>query len=244
MVYLNLDTPSGVGVTTNNNSLNNKHEALIMQNQNSSFNTLNAVNTYCKPYPKFQGLKDFSLSLRGELDEKLKKIIKYYKAREHLNDIEIIEIVIQHGLVRCYKMSYLFVKYHLFKISEIDRDVDIYDDVIYIVEEKEDLINSDIIKYEKFWIKNEYHNPFHEKRFNVTGTYIKDIVSLSLTICGILLEQVEDCMSVFHQEYNYSPEKSLEHMLQVGINNAFELVGKGCSTAELIENNIFELDYE
>ncbi|MEN9896541.1 MAG: hypothetical protein RLZZ66_190 [Pseudomonadota bacterium] len=242
MVYLNLDTPSGV--TTNNNSLNNNHEALIMQNQNHDFNTLNAVNTYCKSYPKTNELKEFNLSLRGELDEKLKEIIKYYQAREHLNDIEIIEIVIRHGLIRCYRMNYLLVKHHLFKISEIDRDVDIYDDAIFIVEEKEDLINTDIIKYEKFWIKNEYHNPFKEKQFNVKEPEIEDLLSLSLTISGILLQEVEDCMSVFHQEYNYSPEKSLEHMLQVGINNAFKLVGKGCSTAELIENDIFAYDNE
>lgn len=215
----------------------NNQEALIMQNQNA---LNNVVNSYCKAYSKSE-LSEFHLVLRGELDEKLKELIEYYKERENLNDIEIIEIVISHGLVRCYRMSYLLVKQYLFKISEVDRDVDIYEDMICIVEEKEDLISDAFIKYENFWIK-ESLDRYKQKQFNVTKTEIDDIVSISLTISGRLLRDVEDCLNVFHQEYNYSSEKTLAHMIRVGINHAHALLRECCSTSELIENDIFAYD--
>ena len=46
------------------NFLNNL-EALNMQNQNSSFDTLNEMSIYHKFHPKIDEIKEFKLSIRG-----------------------------------------------------------------------------------------------------------------------------------------------------------------------------------
>jgi hypothetical protein len=213
----------------------NNMEALNMQNS--------GFDTYHKPYTKNDEIKEFSLSIGGVLNEKMKEIIQYYKAHEHLNDIEIVETVIRFGLIRSYKMSYLVVKSYLFKISELDRDVDMYSDAIVIVDDKKHLMNASDIKYQNFWIKTEYPDELKEQQFQVSEPVLEDIDSISLKISGLLLSNVEDCMSVFQEEYNYSQKTTLELMIRVGINQVYELLCECCNIDELNHNDIFAYDH-
>jgi hypothetical protein len=160
-----------------------------------------------------------------------------------LNDIEIVETVIRFGLIRSYKMSYLVVKSYLFKISELDRDVDMYSDAIVIVDDKKHLMNASDIKYQNFWIKTEYPDELKEQQFQVSEPVLEDIDSISLKISGLLLSNVEDCMSVFQEEYNYSQKTTLELMIRVGINQVYELLCECCNIDELNHNDIFAYDH-
>jgi hypothetical protein len=231
-------------VNTNFNSLNNNQEALNMQNQNSSFDTLNEVSTYHKFHPKLDEIKEFKLSVDGELNEKLREIVRCYSIIEHLDSTEVAEVVMRFGLMRCYKMSSLLVKSYLFKISELDRDVDMYKDSVIVAEDKEYLIEAGDIKYQNFWSKNEFADLLEEKQFIVTEFSAEEIVSMSLKVSGDLLIYLEDCINVFQREYGYSQQKTLEQIVVVGINQVYKLLNLYMSVAELNENNDFIYDIE
>jgi hypothetical protein len=220
--------------------------ALSMKNENSNINHLNAVSsTYYKKYTTDDEIREFKLIMHGDLDEKLKEIIEYYKKSENLSDNEIVNVVLRFGLVRCYKMNYISVKSYLFKIAELERFVDIYSDMIDIIDDKKHLINQSKLNiHENFWIKTEIFDVNREKIFNVSMPDIEDFSLVSLKIAGELLEYVEDSLSVYRQKFGWNTEQSIERMVRVGINRVYDTLIECCNTDELNENNIFSYDHE
>ena len=209
---------------------------------NSNVNVVNGV--YRKEYTHGDEIREFELIVHGELDEKLKEIIEYYKESENLSEIDIVEIVLIFAIVRCYKFNYISVKSYLFKHSELFRDIDIYSDLIDVVEDKKHLINVDDIKYKDFWIKTECINSEKERKLKVFSSRIDGILSISLNVVGQLLEHTEDCMSVYNQDFGWNTEESLERMVRVGINRVHDLLIECCDIDELLENDIFAYDHE
>jgi hypothetical protein len=248
---LTIENGNALDVNEVNNSFSaceehaNKIGVLTMKNENSNANNLNATrSTYCKKYTIDDEIREFELIVHGELDEKLKEIIEYYKESENLSEVDIVEIVLIFAIVRCYKFNYISVKSYLFKHSELFRDIDIYSDLIDVVEDKKHLINVDDIKYQNFWIKTEYVDNEKERNLKVSKSQIDGILSISLNVAGQLLEHVEDCMSVYNKDFSWNTEESLERMVRVGINRVHDTLIECCNTDELLENDIFAYDHE
>ena len=233
-----------------NNSFNaceehaKKNGALKMKNSN--INNLNSVyNIYHKSYTKSDEIREFELVFNDELDDKLKEIIAYYREEEDLSDTEIVDIVLRVGFMHCYSMNYLSIKSKLFDLCEIERCIDLYSDMIEIVNDKSHLINENEIKvFENFWIKTEIIDPLKEKKFHIANAKIAGISSISLNLAGQLLQHVEDCISVYHQKSKRSTDEILEIMIRVAINHVHKMLSECCDTDELLENNIFAYDHE
>ena len=233
-----------------NNSFNaceehaNNFGALKMKNSN--INNLNSVyNIYHKLYTKSDEIREFELVFNDELDDKLKEIIAYYREDEDLSDTEIVDIVLRVGFMHCYSMNYLSIKSKLFDLCEIERCIDLYSDMIEIVNDKSHLINENEIKvFENFWIKTEIIDALKEKKFHIANAKIDGISSISLNLAGQLLQHVEDCISVYHQKLELSAEEIIERMIRAAINYVHEKLSECCDTDELLENNIFAYDHE
>ncbi len=233
-----------------NNSFNaceehaNNFGALKMKNSN--INNLNSVyNIYHKLYTKSDEIREFELVFNDELDDKLKEIIAYYREDEDLSDTEIVDIVLRVGFMHCYSMNYLSIKSKLFDLCEIERCIDLYSDMIEIVNDKSHLINENEIKvFENFWIKTEIIDALKEKKFHIANAKIDGISSISLNLAGQLLQHVEDCISVYHQKSERSADEILEIMIRVAINHVHNKLIECCDTDELLENNIFAYDHE
>jgi hypothetical protein len=233
-----------------NNSFNaceehaNNFGALKMKNSN--INNLNSVyNIYHKLYTKSDEIREFELVFNDELDDKLKEIIAYYREDEDLSDTEIVDIVLRVGFMHCYSMNYLSIKSKLFDLCEIERCIDLYSDMIEIVNDKSHLINENEIKvFENFWIKTEIIDALKEKKFHIANAKIDGISSISLNLAGQLLQHVEDCISVYHQKSKRSTDEILEIMIRVAINHVHKMLSECCDTDELLENNIFAYDHE
>ena len=233
-----------------NNSFNaceehaNNFGALKMKNSN--INNLNSVyNIYHKLYTKSDEIREFELVFNDELDDKLKEIIAYYREDEDLSDTEIVDIVLRVGFIRCYSMNYLSIKSKLFDLCEIERCIDLYSDMIEIVNDKSHLIDENEIKvFENFWIKTEIIDALKEKKFHIANAKIDGISSISLNLAGQLLQHVEDCISVYHQKLELSAEEIIERMIRAAINYVHEKLSECCDTDELLENNIFAYDHE
>ena len=233
-----------------NNSFNaceehaNNFGALKMKNSN--INNLNSVyNIYHKSYTKSDEIREFELVFNDELDDKLKEIIAYYREDEDLSDTEIVDIVLRVGFMHCYSMNYLSIKSKLFDLCEIERCIDLYSDMIEIVNDKSHLINENEIKvFENFWIKTEIIDALKEKKFHIANAKIDGISSISLNLAGQLLQHVEDCISVYHQKSERSADEILEIMIRVAINHVHNKLIECCDTDELLENNIFAYDHE
>jgi hypothetical protein len=233
-----------------NNSFNaceehaNNFGALKMKNSN--INNLNSVyNIYHKSYTKSDEIREFELVFNDELDDKLKEIIAYYREDEDLSDTEIVDIVLRVGFMHCYSMNYLSIKSKLFDLCEIERCIDLYSDMIEIVNDKSHLIDENEIKvFENFWIKTEIIDPLKEKKFYIANAKIAGISSISLNLAGQLLQHVEDCISVYHQKSKRSTDEILEIMIRVAINHVHKMLSECCDTDELLENNIFAYDHE
>jgi hypothetical protein len=233
-----------------NNSFNaceehaNNFGALKMKNSN--INNLNSVyNIYHKLYTKSDEIREFELVFNDELDDKLKEIIAYYREDEDLSDTEIVDIVLRVGFMHCYSMNYLSIKSKLFDLCEIERCIDLYSDMIEIVNDKSHLINENEIKvFENFWIKTEIIDALKEKKFHIANAKIDGISSISLNLAGQLLQHVEDCISVYHQKSERSADEILEIMIRVAINHVHKMLSECCDTDELLENNIFAYDHE
>ena len=233
-----------------NNSFNaceehaNNFGALKMKNSN--INNLNSVyNIYHKSYTKSDEIREFELVFNDELDDKLKEIIAYYREDEDLSDTEIVDIVLRVGFMHCYSMNYLSIKSKLFDLCEIERCIDLYSDMIEIVNDKSHLIDENEIKvFENFWIKTEIIDPLKEKKFHIANAKIDGISSISLNLAGQLLQHVEDCISVYHQKSKRSTDEILEIMIRVAINHVHKKLSECCDTDELLENNIFAYDHE
>ena len=233
-----------------NNSFNaceehaNNFGALKMKNSN--INNLNSVyNIYHKLYTKSDEIREFELVFNDELDDKLKEIIAYYREDEDLSDTEIVDIVLRVGFMHCYSMNYLSIKSKLFDLCEIERCIDLYSDMIEIVNDKSHLIDENEIKvFENFWIKTEIIDPLKEKKFYIANAKIDGISSISLNLAGQLLQHVEDCISVYHQKSKRSTDEILEIMIRVAINHVHKMLSECCDTDELLENNIFAYDHE
>ena len=233
-----------------NNSFNaceehaNNFGALKMKNSN--INNLNSVyNIYHKLYTKSDEIREFELVFNDELDDKLKEIIAYYREDEDLSDTEIVDIVLRVGFMHCYSMNYLSIKSKLFDLCEIERCIDLYSDMIEIVNDKSHLIDENEIKvFENFWIKTEIIDPLKEKKFYIANAKIAGISSISLNLAGQLLQHVEDCISVYHQKSERSADEILEIMIRVAINHVHNKLIECCDTDELLENNIFAYDHE
>lgn len=233
-----------------NNSFNaceehaNNFGALKMKNSN--INNLNSVyNIYHKLYTKSDEIREFELVFNDELDDKLKEIIAYYREDEDLSDTEIVDIVLRVGFMHCYSMNYLSIKSKLFDLCEIERCIDLYSDMIEIVNDKSHLINENEIKvFENFWIKTGIIDALKEKKFHIANAKIDGISSISLNLAGQLLQHVEDCISVYHQKSERSADEILEIMIRVAINHVHNKLIECCDTDELLENNIFAYDHE
>jgi hypothetical protein len=233
-----------------NNSFNaceehaNNFGALKMKNSN--INNLNSVyNIYHKLYTKSDEIREFELVFNDELDDKLKEIIAYYREDEDLSDTEIVDIVLRVGFMHCYSMNYLSIKSKLFDLCEIERCIDLYSDMIEIVNDKSHLIDENEIKvFENFWIKTEIIDALKEKKFHIANAKIDGISSISLNLAGQLLQHVEDCISVYHQKSERSADEILEIMIRVAINHVHNKLIECCDTDELLENNIFAYDHE
>jgi hypothetical protein len=224
----------------------NKFGALTMKNEKSNANNLNVANsTYCKKYTIDDEIREFDLIVSGDLDEKLNEIIAYYREDEDLSDTEIVDIVLRVGFIRCYSMNYLSIKSKLFDLCEIERCIDLYSDMIEIVNDKSHLINENEIKvFENFWIKTGIIDALKEKKFHIANAKIDGISSISLNLAGQLLQHVEDCISVYHQKLELSAEEIIERMIRAAINYVHEKLSECCDTDELLENNIFAYDHE
>ena len=242
---MTLDLNDVKDVNEVNNSFNaceehaKKTGALKMKNSN--INNLNSVyNIYHKSYTKSDEIREFELVFNDELDDKLKEIIAYYREDEDLSDTEIVDIVLRVGFMLCYSMNYLSIKSTLFDLCEIERCIDLYSDMIEIVNDKSHLINENEIKvFENFWIKTEIIDPLKEKKFHIANAKIAGISSISLNVAGQLLQHVEDCISVYHQKSKRSADEILEIMIRVAINHVHKMLSECCDTDELLENNIF-----
>ena len=247
---MTLDLNDVKDVNEVNNSFNaceehaKKTGALKMKNSN--INNLNSVyNIYHKSYTKSDEIREFELVFNDELDDKLKEIIAYYREDEDLSDTEIVDIVLRVGFMHCYSMNYLSIKSTLFDLCEIERCIDLYSDMIEIVNDKSHLINENEIKvFENFWIKTEIIDPLKEKKFHIANAKIAGISSISLNVAGQLLQHVEDCISVYHQKSKRSTDEILEIMIRVAINHVHKMLSECCDTDELLENNIFAYDHE
>ena len=217
--------------------------ALNMKNENSNANNLNGVySIYRKSLAETDEIREFELVLSGNLDDKLKEIITYYKQSENATDIDIVDVVSRVGIMRCYMMCQMLVKSYFFKISELDLDFDLYTDEEDIVDNKKHLI--DVSGSDVFWAKHEDPDPKKSKIFSVSTTEIDDISSMSFNISDVLSIYIEDCMSVFSDAYQYSAEKTLSLMLQVGVNRVYHCLSKCFTLAELNENEIYGCDYD
>ena len=247
---MTLDLNDVKDVNEVNNSFNaceehaNNFGALKMKNSN--INNLNSVyNIYHKLYTKSDEIREFELVFNDELDDKLKEIIAYYREDEDLSDTEIVDIVLRVGFMHCYSMNYLSIKSKLFDLCEIERCIDLYSDMIEIVNDKSHLIDENEIKvFENFWIKTEIIDPLKEKKFHIANAKIAGISSISLNLAGQLLQHVEDCISVYHQKSERSADEILEIMIRVAINHVHKMLSECCDTDELLENNIFAYDHE
>ena len=217
--------------------------ALNMKNENSNANNFNGVySIYRKSLAETDEIREFELVLRGDLDDKLKEIITYYKQSENATDIDIVDVVSRVGMMRCYMMCQMLVKSYFFKISELDLDFDLYTDEEDIVDNKKHLI--DVNENHVFWAKHEDPDPKKSKIFSVSTTEIDDISSMSFNISDVLSIYIEDCMGVFSDAYQYSADKTLALMIQVGINRVYHCLSECFMLAELYENEIYGCDYD
>lgn len=249
---MTLDLNDVKDVNEVNNSFNaceehaNKIGVLKMKNKKSNINNLNSVySIYHKSYTKSDEIREFELVFNDELDDKLKEIIACYREDEDLSDTEIVDIVLRVGFMHCYSMNYLSIKSKLFDLCEIERCIDLYSDMIEIVNDKSHLINENEIKvFENFWIKTEIIDALKEKKFHIANAKTDGISSISLNLAGQLLQHVEDCISVYHQKSERSADEILEIMIRVAINHVHNKLSECCDTDELLENNIFAYDHE
>jgi hypothetical protein len=219
--------------------------ALNMKNENSNANNFNGVySIYRKSFAENDEIREFELVLRGDLDDKLKEIITYYKQSENATDIDIVDVVSRVGMMRCYMMCQMLVKSYFFKRSELDREFDIYISDEDIVDNKKHLIDVSGSENDIFWAKHEDPDPKKSKIFSVSTTEIDDISSMSFNISDVLSIYIEDCMGVFSDAYQYSADKTLSLMIQVGINRVYHCLSECFMLAELYENEIYGCDYD
>jgi hypothetical protein len=95
-----------------------------------------------------------------------------------------------------------------------------------------------------FWAEHEDPDPKKSKIFSFSTTEIDDISSMSFNTSDVLSIYIEDCMSVFSDAYQYSADKTLALMIQVGINRVYHCLSECFMLAELYENEIYGFDYD
>jgi hypothetical protein len=228
----------GVDNSFNSLNLNDKGLKMTIQDLNNIINDVN-YNSVNKSYVLNDDINEFNLQVCGMLSDKLNYIVDHFERYENISSVQTVEAVIKHGISRSQTMSHLGVRYYLYRLNEVEKCIEIFEDDLICVNHS----NAFHIKYKNIVTGVNELTPVDEQiricKYSLNDDEIK---SFSLTLSDKMMNQFLFICQFWKEEYNFSLEKSAECAIEIGINRVYGMVMDGCDFSDLSTSDPFLYD--